>query len=88
MKKYRRELIISISKKNKLNTKISTEAELIRADDTMTQMLWKTYFLEAQGYGIEENTLYQDNMSAILLEKNWKEYSTKIQNISTCAIIS
>ena len=45
-------LIISISKKQNLNTKSSTEAELIGADDVMPQMLWKRYFLEAKGYGI------------------------------------
>ena len=28
-------------KKEKLNTKSSTEAELIRADDALPQMLWK-----------------------------------------------
>ena len=65
--------IISISKKQKLNTKSSTEAELIGADDAMPQMLWTRYFLEAQGYGIDENILYQDNMSAMLLEKNRKK---------------
>ena len=69
--------IISISKKQKLNTKSSTEAELIGADDKMSQMLWTGYFLEAQGYGIDENILYQDNMSAMLLENNRKKYSTK-----------
>ena len=62
--------IISISKKQKLNTKSSTEAELIRADDVMPQMLWTRYFLEAQGYGINNNILYQYNMTAMLLEKN------------------
>ena len=45
--------IISISKKQKLNTKILTEAELIGADDAMPHMLWTRYFLEAQGYGID-----------------------------------
>ena len=64
-------------KKQKVNKKISTEAELIGADDAMPQMLWTRYFLEAQGYGIDENILYQDNMIAMLLEKNWKRYSTK-----------
>ena len=39
--------IISIPKKQKLNTKSSTEAELIGADDAMPQMLWTRYFLEA-----------------------------------------
>ena len=73
MGKDERGSIISISKKQKMNTKSSTEAELIRADDTMPQMLWTRYFLEAQGYGIDENILYQDNMSAMLLEKNRKK---------------
>ena len=73
--------IISISNKKKLNTKSSTEAELIGADDAMPQMLWTRYFLEAQGYGIDENILYQDNMSPMLLENNGKKYSTKIQKI-------
>ena len=40
-------------------------------------MLWTRYFLEAQGYGIDENVLYQDNMSAMLLEKNGNKSSTK-----------
>ena len=37
--------IISIPKKQNLNTKSLTEAELIGADDAMPQMLWIRYFL-------------------------------------------
>ena len=55
MGKYGRVLIISISKKQTLNKKISTKAEIIRADNVMPQMLWTRYFLEGQGYGINEN---------------------------------
>ena len=77
MGKDGRGLIISISKKQKLNTKSLTEAELIGADDAMPQVLWTRYFLEAQGYGIDENILYQDDMREILLEKNGNKYSTK-----------
>ena len=33
--------------KHKLNTKISTEAELVGVDDRMPQILWMRYFLEA-----------------------------------------
>ena len=69
--------IIIISKNQKLNTTSLTEAELIGADATMPQTLWIRYFLEAQGYGIDKNILYQDNMSAMLLEKNRKKSSTK-----------
>ena len=47
MEKEGRESIIIISKKQKLSTKNSTEAELIRADDAMPQILWTRYLLEA-----------------------------------------
>ena len=53
------------------------EAELVRADDAMQQMLWTRYLLESQGYGIDDNILDQYNMSAMLLVKNGKKYSTK-----------
>ena len=46
-------------------------------NDVMPQLLWTRYFLEAQGYGVKVNKLYQDNMSAILLEKNGKWSSSK-----------
>ena len=39
-------------------------------DDCMPQILWTLYFLEAQGYKIDDNVLYQDNKSSILLETN------------------
>jgi hypothetical protein len=68
---------ISMSRKQKLNTKSSTTAELVGADDASTIVLWTKLFMEAQGYPIDENILYQDNQSAILLEKNGKRSSTK-----------
>ena len=40
-------------------------------------MLCTRYFLEAQGYEIDENILYQDNIITMLLEKNGKKSSTK-----------
>ena len=68
----RRGSIIIISKKQKLNTKSLTEEELIGADNAMPHMLWTMYFMDAQGYGIENNISYQDNMNKILLPKNMK----------------
>ena len=69
--------IQSISRKQKLNTRSSTEAELIGVDDAMTMILWTKLFLEDQGYNIQENVVYQDNKSAILLEKNGRKSAGK-----------
>ena len=67
----------SISKKQKLNTRSSTEAELVGVDDVMTQVLWTRLFLESIGYEINRNILYQDNKSAIILEENGKTSAGK-----------
>jgi hypothetical protein len=67
----------SVSRKQKLNTKSSTEAELVGVDDISVMILWTMLFLEAQGYEIEKNKLYQDNKSAIILEENGKKSSSK-----------
>ena len=62
--------LYSKSTKQKLNTKSSTEAELVAASDMSGQILWTKEFLAHQGYQVKRNILYQDNKSAILLEKN------------------
>ena len=33
--------------------------------------------MEAQGYGIDKNILYQDNMRSMILENNGNNYRTK-----------
>ena len=58
------------SSKQKLNTNISTEAKLVGVDNLLTQVIWTRYFLKEQGYMIHHNIIYQDNQSAIRLEKN------------------
>lgn len=63
-------VITSKSAKQKLNTTSSTECELVAASDMSGQILWTYYFLLAQGFEIIENIVYQDNKSAILMEKN------------------
>ena len=67
----------SLSKKQKLNTRSSTEAELVGADDVATQILWTKHFMEAQGYTIEDNILHQDNKSTILLQENGRKSAGK-----------
>jgi hypothetical protein len=63
--------------KQKLNTRSSTEAELVGADDFMPAICWTQHFMEAQGYHVDDNILYQDNKSSILLEKNGRASSSK-----------
>eukprot|EP00804_Cyclotella_cryptica_P001128 CCRYP_008414-RB/>CCRYP_008414-RB protein AED:0.57 eAED:0.57 QI:0/-1/0/1/-1/0/1/0/240 len=69
--------ILSYSWKQKLNTKSSTETELVGVDDAISNILWSLYFLQAQGCGTTHAIIYQDNKSAILLESNGKISSGK-----------
>ena len=68
---------ISLSTKQKINTRSSTEAEIVGVNDAMYLGLWVRHFLEAQGYNIKDNIVYQDNRSSIKLVKNRKKSSTK-----------
>jgi hypothetical protein len=63
--------------KQKLNTRSSTESEIVGADNFMPAICWTRYFMEAQGYQVQNNILFQDNKSTILLEKNGKALSSK-----------
>jgi hypothetical protein len=57
--------------KQKINTKSSTEAELVGASDFLSQTIWTRNFIEAQGYKIDESEFFQDNMSTTMkMEKN------------------
>jgi hypothetical protein len=59
------------STKQKLNTWI------VGADDLMPNICWNRYFMKAQGYGVKDNVLFQENKSSIILEKNDKASSSK-----------
>jgi hypothetical protein len=65
------------STKQKLNTRSSTETEIMGADNFMPAIRWTRYFTKAQGYGVKDNVLFQDNKSSIILEKNGKASSSK-----------
>jgi hypothetical protein len=69
--------ITGVSKKQKVNTRSSTESELVGADDMLPHIMWTRYFIEAQGFNVDESILYQDNLSAMLLENNGKQSSSK-----------
>ena len=69
-------VMYSFSCKQKLNTKSSTEAELVVIDDAMVQVLWMQHFLAAQVEYIPMATIYQDNKSTILLAENGRASSS------------
>ena len=69
--------IMDLSRKQKLNTRSSTESELVGVDDASVLILWTNLFLEALGYIIKKIIIYQDNKSAILLETNVKQSAGK-----------
>ena len=62
--------LVNIAREKIHNTGSSTEAELVKISDVLGMMMWCKYFMEAQGYAIEDIILYQDNKSTILLAKN------------------
>jgi hypothetical protein len=67
----------SSSNKHKIPSKSSTESEIIGLHDKASDVLWTRYFLEAQGYTISSNIVYQDNMSTLSLAKNGYVSSSK-----------
>ena len=68
---------IITSTKQKLNTRSSTESELVGVDDMMPSILWTRQFLKSQGYKVNDNVIFQDNKSTMLLERNGKSSSSK-----------
>lgn len=43
----------------------------------MPSILWAKYFLKAQGYKVNDNVVFQDNKSTMLLEKKRKASSSR-----------
>ena len=65
------ESVYSGSWKQKMVMRSSTESEVVGVYNILPQILWMKKFLEDQGVTIKETVLYQDNMSSMLLERNW-----------------
>ena len=74
--------ISSYSQKIKVNTRSSTETELVSVDAYMTEGIWSIYFIQAQVYGVKYAEVHQNNVSAQMLETNGKfSSSSKTKNI-------
>jgi len=69
--------VTSGSRKQKLNGRSSTEAEIIGVDDFMGPLLWTLYFMREQGYDATSNILMQDNQSTMKLLINGQKSSSK-----------
>ncbi len=63
--------------KQKLNMRGSTISEAVAVDDMIPQILWTRLFMQEQGIKVTDNILYQDNKSAMLLEKNGRVSSSR-----------
>ena len=74
--------VMSFSRKQKLNAGSSTEAELIGVADALGNIIWGLYFMQAQGFDVGHNVLFQDNKSTILLTKNGRmSASSRLKHI-------
>jgi hypothetical protein len=69
--------VCSISTKQKVNSRSSTEAEFIAVDDVISKVLWTKLFLQSQSQKIVMNVIYRDNQSSMKMELNGKISSGK-----------
>ena len=60
----------SILKKQIINARSSTISELVGVHKASPQVLWTKEFLKNQVFKLKKETLYHDNMIAMLLDKN------------------
>ena len=74
------------SSKQRLNTKSSTEAELVGVSEYLPYNIWIVNFLSEQGYHLDMNELKQDNQSAIRMEKTGETLVLATQDILTYVI--
>ena len=64
------------SSKQNMNAKNSTEAELIGTSEYVPFNIWMVMFLEAQGYEIKKNIIFQNNHSTTRITKNRRDSCT------------
>ena len=69
--------IIADSTKQKANSRSSIVAEMKGIDDEIGKVEWVRRIIEAQGFKIASNIIFQDNTSAMKLEINGKASSSK-----------
>jgi hypothetical protein len=58
-------VVYANSRKQKIVTKSSWEAEVVAVSDSATQMIWVMEFMEELGYKVSPGILWQDNKGAV-----------------------
>ena len=71
-----RGIVHAKSSKQKINTKSSTESEVVGTSEYIPYTIHFTMFMEEQGYPMTSNILLQDNESAIKMIKNGRASCT------------
>ena len=62
--------VINVSLRQKINTKVHVKPSWWGVNNCISSVLWLLYFVQAQGHDAKWARIYQDNQSAILIEKN------------------
>ena len=70
------------STKQKLNTKSSTEAELVGLSDMCSKVIWHRDFLIAQGMNPPPARVYQDNQSTMALVDRGNSTSDRTRHVA------
>jgi hypothetical protein len=69
------------SSKQKIVTRLSTEAELVGVSDALSQVLWTREFLIHHGVSIGPAIVYQDNQSTIFLDNRGKSTCERTRHV-------
>jgi hypothetical protein len=70
------------STKQRINTKSSTESELIALSDMSTTAIWVNDFIQHQHYKLSTTVIYQDNKSTITMINNGNNNKERTRHIN------
>ncbi len=84
MMPYGRGAAISFSNKQKINTNSSMDSKLVGANQALSFILHTWHFIEAQGYSVEQNLLFQDNQFTTCFKVNGSFSSSKCTKHIKC----
>ena len=76
-----RGFFFALSKKQKLVTKSSTEAEFVSLSEHLGQATWSGDFCKEQGFDVGTPIIAQDNQSTIAMVKNGRPTSERTRHI-------